>query len=213
VPAKAAGTAASRPQSQALWLSYLTVGYNLLEALASLVAGYLAGSVALTGFGPDSLVESFSGAIMIWRFRPHPGLTRDMEARKEQRAIKLVGYSFFILAGYVMFEAGRKLWFREIPEPTLPGLIIALASIVAMPTLFFFKLRTSRALNSRSFLADARQTMACFFLSLALLAGLGLNYLFGLWQADPITGLMISTVLVREGYQTLRFQELCSCCS
>jgi divalent metal cation (Fe/Co/Zn/Cd) transporter len=209
---KTAGPAARGFQSQALILSYLTLGYNLLEALASLLAGYLAGSVALTGFGLDSLVESLSGAIMIWRFRPHPGLTREMEARKEQRAIKLVGYSFFILAGYVIFESLRKLYFREIPEPTLLGIIIALASIVLMPTLFYFKLRTSRALNSRSFLADARQTLACFFLSVALLVGLGLNYLFGLWQADPITGLIISAVLLKEGYSTLVYQELCSCC-
>jgi divalent metal cation (Fe/Co/Zn/Cd) transporter len=212
VPARPAGPAVSRPQSQALLLSYLTLGYNLLEALASLLAGYLAGSVSLIGFGLDSLVESLSGAIMIWRFRPHPNLTREMEAQKEQRAVKLVGYTFFILAGYVVFESLRKLWYREMPEPTLFGIIIAVASIILMPTLFYFKLRTSRALNSRSFLADARQTLACFFLSVALLVGLGLNYFFGLWQADPITGLIISAVLIKEGYSTLVYQELCTCC-
>ena len=212
MPARPAGPAVSRPQSQALLLSYLTLGYNLLEALVSLLAGYLAGSVSLTGFGLDSLVESLSGAIMIWRFRPHPNLTREMEARKEQWAIKLVGYTFFILAGYVIFESLRKLWYREMPEPTLFGIIIAVASIILMPTLFYFKLRTSRSLNSRSFLADARQTLACFFLSVALLVGLGLNYFFGLWQADPITGLIISAVLLKEGYSTLVYQELCSCC-
>jgi divalent metal cation (Fe/Co/Zn/Cd) transporter len=203
---------ASRPQSQALILSYLTLGYNILEALVSLLAGYLAGSVALLGFGLDSLVESLSGAIMIWRFRPHPKLSLEAEAQKEKLAVKLVGYTFFILAGYVIFESLRKLYFREIPEPTLLGLLIASASIILMPTLYYFKLRTSRALKSRSFLADARQTLACFFLSVALLLGLGLNYLFGLWQADPITGLIISAVLVKEGYSTLVHQELCSCC-
>jgi divalent metal cation (Fe/Co/Zn/Cd) transporter len=212
VPARSAGPAASRPQSQALLLSYLTLGYNLLEALASFLAGYLAGSVSLIGFGLDSLVESLSGAIMIWRFRPHPNPTREMEARKEQRAVKLVGYTFFILAGYVIFESLRKLWYREMPEPSLFGIIIAVASIILMPTLFYFKLRTSRALNSRSFLADARQTLACFFLSVALLVGLGLNYFFGLWQADPITGLIISAILLKEGYSTLVYQELCTCC-
>ena len=203
---------ATRPQSHALILSYLTVGYNLLEALASLLAGYLAGSVALTGFGLDSLVESLSGAIMIWRFRPHPGLTPEQEAWKEKRAIRLVGYTFFILAAYVIVESLRKLYVREIPEPSLLGLIIAGASIILMPTLFYLKRRTSRALHSRSLLADARQTLACFFLSVALLLGLGLNYLFGLWQADPITGLLISAVLLKEGYTTLTAQELCSCC-
>lgn len=177
-----------------------------------MVVGYLAGSVALTGFGLDSVVESLSGAIMIWRFRPHPGLTPEMETRKEQKAVKLVGYSFFILAGYVIFESLRKLFVREIPEPTVLGIIIALASIMLMPTLFYFKLRTSRALHSRSFLADARQTLACFFLSVSLLGGLGLNYFFGLWQADPITGLIISVILLKEGYSTLVHQELCTCC-
>jgi divalent metal cation (Fe/Co/Zn/Cd) transporter len=212
VPVKAVGPAATAPQSHALILSYLTLGYNLLEALAGLLAGYFAGSVALTGFGLDSLVESLSGAIMIWRFRPHPGLTSEMEARKEQRATKLVGCTFFILAGYVIFESLRKLYLREIPEPTLAGMIIAAVSIILMPTLFYFKLRTSRVLHSRSFLADARQTLACFFLSVALLVGLGLNYFFGLWQADPITGLVISAVLLKEGYSTLVYQELCGCC-
>ncbi len=202
----------SRPQSHALILSYLTLGYNLLEALASLLAGYLAGSVALTGFGLDSLVESLSGAIMIWRFRPHPGLTPAQEARKEKLAIKLVGCTFFFLAAYVTFESLRKLYEREMPEPSLLGLIIALISIILMPTLFFLKRRTSRALNSRSLLADARQTLACFFLSIALLLGLGLNYLFGLWQADPVTGLLISAVLLKEGYATLTAEELSSCC-
>ena len=203
---------ATRPRSHALILSYLTVGYNLLEAVASLLAGYLAGSVALTGFGLDSLVESLSGAIMIWRFRPHPCLTPEQEAWKEKRAVRLVGYTFFILAAYVIVESLRKLYVREIPEPSLLGLIIAGASILLMPTLFYLKRRTSRALHSRSLLADARQTLACFFLSVALLLGLGLNYLFGLWQADPITGLLISVVLLKEGYTTLTAQELCSCC-
>ncbi len=157
-------------------------------------------------------MESLSGAIMIWRFRPHPDLTRAQESRKEKKAIKLVGYTFFILAAYVIFESLRKLYFREIPEPTRLGLLIASASIILMPTLFYFKLRTSRALNSRSFLADARQTMVCFFLSVALLLGLGLNYLFGLWQADPIVGLLVSAVLLKEGYATITYEELCSCC-
>ncbi|MCU0788032.1 MAG: cation transporter [Verrucomicrobia bacterium] len=176
------------------------------------MAGYLAGSVALTGFGLDSLVESLSGAIMIWRFYPHPDLTPELEARKEKRAIKLVGWTFLILAAYVAFESLSKLYFQEIPQPSLPGIIIAAVSILLMPTLFFYKRRVSRSLHSRSLLADARQTLACFFLSVALFLGLGLNYLFGLWQADPITGLLISVVLVKEGYSTLTAGELCSCC-
>ena len=188
------------------------MGYNLLEAAVSLFAAYLAGSVALAGFGLDSLVESLSGGIMIWRFRPRPGLTPEAEAQKEKLAIRLVGYTFFILAAYIIFESLRKLYEREMPDPSLLGIIIALVSIILMPTLFYLKRRTGRSLQSRSLLADAKQTLACFFLSVALFLGLGLNYLWGFWQADPIVGLLISAVLLKEGYATLTEEKLCSCC-
>ncbi|MBM4289553.1 MAG: hypothetical protein FJ135_15665 [Deltaproteobacteria bacterium] len=212
MPAQAAGPAPVRLQTHALILAYVTVGYNLLEAAVSLFAAYLAGSVALAGFGLDSLVESLSGGIMIWRFRPRPGLTPEAEARKEKLAIRLVGYTFFILAAYIIFESLRKLYEREMPDPSLLGIIIALVSIILMPTLFYLKRRTGRSLQSRSLLADAKQTLACFFLSVALFLGLGLNYLWGFWQADPIVGLLISAVLLKEGYATLTEEKLCSCC-
>jgi divalent metal cation (Fe/Co/Zn/Cd) transporter len=198
-------------QQKALYLSYFTVGYNLLEALASLLAGYLAGSIALVGFGLDSLVESLSGGVMIWRFRHRPGLSGAAEARLERRAIKIVGYTFLILGAYVLFESLKKLWFREIPSPSLLGIIIAAVSLIVMPGLFLSKYRTGKSLNSRSLMADSKQTLACAWLSLALLVGLGLNYFYGFWQADPLMGLLIVVALTREGYETLKAGRLCGC--
>jgi cation diffusion facilitator family transporter len=199
-------------QKKALLLSYLTVGYNILEGVLSLLAGYLAGSIALVGFGLDSFVESLSAGIMIWRFRRHAELTAAEEERREKLAVKMVGWTFFGLAAYVIYESLKKLAFQEAPAPSLLGIGIALVSLVLMPLLFFQKLRTSSDLGSKSLRADAKQNLACAFLSLALLVGLGLNYVAGLWQADPVIGLIIGAVLVREGYDTLKEGELCSCC-
>lgn len=197
---------------RALWLSYLTVAYNLLEGVVSLLAGCLAGSVALVGFGLDSFVESLSGGVMIWRFRSPGRLRPEEEERREKQAVRLVGWTFIILAAYVIFESLKKLFYREPPDPSLLGLIIAGVSLILMPLLFFLKYRTGTTLESASLKADAKQTLACAFLSLALLVGLGLNYLYGIWQADPVIGLVIAAVLVREGRETLREGKLCTCC-
>ncbi|MCL6621769.1 MAG: cation transporter [Syntrophobacterales bacterium] len=196
---------------RALALSYLTVGYNLLEGLVAVAAGAWAGSIALVGFGLDSFVESLSGMVMIWRFRPHARLSPLEVERREQRAVKLVGLTFFILAAYVLYESAGKLWFQEPPEPTLLGIAIALISLMAMPLLYYLKDRTGRQLGSVSLMADARQTLACAFLSAALLLGLGANYLFGFWQADPAIGLLIGVVLVKEGVEAWRQGKLCAC--
>ncbi|MFZ5448554.1 MAG: cation diffusion facilitator family transporter [Thermodesulfobacteriota bacterium] len=198
---------------KALRLSYFTIGYNVVECIVSLLAGYLAGSIALVGFGLDSLVESLSGGVMIWRFARHERLSAEEEERLERRAIKLVGYTFFILAAYVMYESLEKLIFQEPPAPSLLGIGIALASIIVMPVLFFLKYQTGKSLGSASLMADSKQTLACALLSVALLIGLGLNYLFGIWQADPVIGLVIVGVLVREGYHTVKEEKLCSCAS
>jgi divalent metal cation (Fe/Co/Zn/Cd) transporter len=198
---------------RALLLSYLTVGYNVLEGLISVIAGTLAGSIALVGFGLDSFVESLSGGVMIWRFTRTDGLSPEAEARREQQAVKIVGYTFFVLGAYVLYESVTKLYFREMPHPTLLGLIIAGVSLIAMPALFYVKYRTGRALGSPSLMADSRQTLACAFLSLALLIGLGLNYWHGIWQTDPVIGLVIVGFLFREGYQALKAGKLCTCCS
>ncbi len=200
-------------QKKALRLSYFTVGYNLLEGGLALAAGGLAGSVALVGFGLDSLVESLSGGVMIWRFRHQGRLGPLEEARRELKAVRLVAYTFFILGAYVLYESLSKLIFREIPEPTLFGIVIAAVAALAMPALFFLNYRTAGSLASASLAADARQTLGCFFLSLALLLGLGLNYIWGWWQADPVAGLVIVAYLFKEGYSSLKSGKVCACCS
>lgn len=192
---------------KALWLSYFTVGYNIVEGVVSILAGLLAGSIALVGFGLDSFVESLSGGVMIWRFRRYGKLSEEEEQRMEKRATRLVACTFFILAAYVLYESVERLYFQEVPDPSFFGIIIAIVSIVVMPILFYMKYQTGKSLNSKSLIADSKETLACVLLSLALLVGLGLNYLFGFWQADPIVGLVVMTFLAREGYETLKGEE------
>ena len=187
------------PKKKALILTYITVGYNILEGVVSMIAGYLAGSIALSGFGLDSFVESLSGMVMLWRLRNLTDSPDDDEERREEKAVRLIGYTFFILAAYVFYESANKLYFREKPESSLFGIIIALVSLITMPVLFHQKYRTAHELDSRSLMADSKETLACIMLSASLLIGLGLNYLFGIWWADPVTGLVIVFFLIREG--------------
>jgi cation diffusion facilitator family transporter len=189
--------------SKALLLSYFTVGYNIVEFIISIIAGILAGSIALIGFGSDSLVESLSGIIMIWRFRKHGKISEEDEEKIEKKATTLVGISFFIFGFYVLYESIKKLYLSEKPEPSMLGIIIAITSIIVMPTLFYMKNKTGKTIGSKSLIADSKQTLACLFMSISLLAGLGLNYYYGFWQADPIVGLLITAFLFMEGYETL----------
>ena len=196
---------------RALWLSYLTVGYNILEGVVSIAAGALAGSVALVGFGLDSFVESISGGVMVWRFRMHGKISEEEEEKIEKKAVKFVAYTFFVLGAYVLYESVKKLYLHETPDPSLLGIIIARVSIIVMPILFYMKYQTGKKIESRSLVADSKETLACVFLSVSLLVGLGLNYLYGFWQADPIVGLIIVAYLFKEGYTTRKEEELCSC--
>jgi len=188
---------------RALLLSYFTVSYNIVEGILSLLAGSMAGSIALIGFGLDSFVESLSGMVVIWRFRLHGKISEEEEEKAEQKAERFIGYTFFILALYVLYESIKKLYLGEITAPSLFGIIIAIVSLITMPILFLLKYRTGRRIGSRSLIADSKETLACSFLSLGLLAGLGLNYLYGLWQADPVIALVIVAYLVKEGWETL----------
>jgi divalent metal cation (Fe/Co/Zn/Cd) transporter len=198
-------------QRKALLLSYFTVAYNLLEGAVSVWAGVLAKSTALIGFGFDSFVESLSGGIMVWRFRKREWSSETEEMKVEKKAIRLVAFTFFILGAYVLFESGRKLYLQEAAEPSLFGIIIAIVSLIVMPVLFWMKYKTGKSLGSRSLVADSKQTLACMFLSAALLVGLGLNYAFHLWWADPAAGVLIAGYLLREGYETWQEEKLCSC--
>jgi len=179
------------------------------QQIVSIIAGLIAGSTALIGFGSDSFVESLSGSIMLWRFRSRKTISEEQEEKLEARAVRLIGIAFLVFAAYVIFESVQKLYFREPPDPSLLGIIIALASIVVMPVLYLIKVRTARRIASRSLLADSKQTLACVLLSVALLIGLGMNYLYAIWWADPAPGVMIPIFLVREGYEAIQNKDLC----
>lgn len=189
-------------RKKALYLEYATVGYNVLEGFFSILAGLVAGSIALIGFGVDSAIESVSGAVLIWRLT-RTGLDEDEGERAERKATRLVAWSFFLLGGYVLFESAKKIYFQEAPEPSLLGMIIAALSIVTMPVLAYLKFMAAQKLNSRALAADSKETLVCALLSVALLIGLGLNYIFGLWWADPAAALVIVAFIFWEGFETL----------
>lgn len=191
----------------ALLLEYFTVGYNILEAVASIFFGLASSSIALVGFGLDSIVESLSGMILIWRLRKHETTSAAEEKRSEKKAMKFVGLTFLLLGLYVLYESVQKLIFAEIAEPSMPGIIIAILSIIIMPILSFKKRQLGEKIGSRALIADSEETLACAFLSVPLLLGLGANYLFGFWQADPLTGLIIVIFIFREGLEWWRESE------
>lgn len=189
-------------------LEYLTVGWNSLEAIASLFAGLLAGSVALVGFGVDSLIEMSSGLILLWRL----GAGERDESRREEierRALKLVGVSFLALAAYVGYEATTALVRREAPEASAAGIVIAALSLVVMPILARAKRGVAARLRSRALEADSRQTDICAYLSAILLGGLALNAAAGWWWADPVAALLMTPIIISEGVEALRGESCC----
>ena len=191
---------------KALHLEYFTVGYNIVEAVAAVAAGRLAGSISLIGFGLDSIVESLSGLVLIWRLKKHGRISTDEEERIERRATRFVGVTFFILGIYVLFESVKKIITKDIPDPSLFGIIIAVVSLVVMPLLASAKLRIGKRLGLTSLVADSKETFVCAVLSAALLIGLLSNYLFGFWLSDPLVGLIIAGFLFKEGHELI-FEE------
>lgn len=189
---------AAEPYRKALWLEYFTVAYNIIEGLVSIGAGMMAGSIALVGFGLDSFIESFSGTILIWRLKNHSD-DGAKEKELDGKAVRLVGWSFFILAAYVAIESIRKLYLHEMPDGSLIGIVISLISIVIMRSLAAQKLELGERIKSRALIADSRETVACICFSVTLIAGLLLNYVLGWWWADPVASLVIAAMLVREG--------------
>jgi divalent metal cation (Fe/Co/Zn/Cd) transporter len=187
-------------------LEYLTIAWNSLEAVAAIGAGLFAGSIALVGFGVDSVIETSSGAILLWRLRDG-----ERGEARERIALRLVGISFLLLAAYVAFDAAKSLLMREPPEASYPGIGIAALSLVVMPLLAGAKRRVAAQLNSRALQADARQTDLCAYLSAILLGGLLLNALFGWWWADPVAALIMLPIIAKEGVEALR-GETCNDC-
>jgi divalent metal cation (Fe/Co/Zn/Cd) transporter len=185
-------------------LEYLTIGWNMLEGMIAVGAGFVAGSVSLVGFGFDSFIESLSGGALLWRLRSD----EDAE-RREQLALKLVGVSFLILAAYVAFDAAKSLIKREPPEASYVGIGLSILSLIVMPLLARAKRRVAAGLNSRALTADSRQTDICAYLSAILLGGLLLNALFGWWWADPVAALIMVPIIANEGVEALRGETCC----
>ncbi len=191
-------------------LEYFTVGWNSLEAIVSILAGLIAGSIALVGFGLDSVIETSSGLALLWRLRHANERDAESRERAERIAVRIVGVSFLLLAVYVGFEAARDLWLRQAPEHSIPGIVIATLSLIAMPLLARAKRRVAQTLNSNALKADSRQTDICAYLSAILLGGLLLNALAGWWWADPVAGLIMVPIIAREGVEALR-GDACAC--
>lgn len=187
-------------------LEYLTIGWNLIEALVSILAGVVAGSASLLGFGVDSLIESASAFTLLWRLREG-----EEGQEREKMALKLVGISFLILAAYIAFEALDSLISVEPPEVSYAGIAIASLSLIVMPILARAKRNVAADLNSRAMKADSRQTDICAYLSLILLVGLGLNALFGWWWADSVAALIMTPIIVKEGIEALRGENCDDC--
>ena len=188
-----------------VWLEYFTVGWNSLEAVVAIGAGLLAGSIALVGFGFDSIIEVVSGVILLWRLRAElTGAGSEESERAERRALFAVGVSFFVLCAYILYESGKKLWLREHPQESPVGLVLACLSLVVMPALAFAKHRTAKKLGSRALAADAKETAVCSYLSLTLVLGLGLNAWIGWWWADPLAALAMLPLIVNEGREAIQ---------
>jgi divalent metal cation (Fe/Co/Zn/Cd) transporter len=181
-----------------------TISYNVIEAAVALAAGAQASSTALIGFGLDSVIEVSSALAVAWQFAG-----RDPEAR-EKIALRVIAFSFFALAAYVTVDAARSLSGFGEAQPSTIGIILAATSLVIMPILSWGQRRTGRELGSTSAVADSKQTLLCTYLSAVLLVGLVLNGLFGWSWADPLAGLVIAGIAVKEGIGALRGDACCS---
>lgn len=182
----------------------MSVAYNIVEAVIAISAGVAAGSIALVGFGLDSVVEVSSGLIILWQF------SHQIPESREKQALRLLALSFFALAAYVGFESVRALFFGTAAQPSPVGIGLAIASLVIMPFISFAQRRTGHSLGSNAVIADGTQTLLCTYLSAALLAGLILNATLGWSWADPIVALIIAAVAFREGLEAWRGEGCCS---
>jgi divalent metal cation (Fe/Co/Zn/Cd) transporter len=189
-------------------LEHLTIAWNAVEAAVSIAAGLYAGSIALIGFGLDSVIETTSGAALLWRLHLDAPARRE---RAERIALRIVGICFLALAAYVAYDSAMSLYHREKPEESTPGIVIAVASLIAMPLLARAKRKVAVVLKSRALHADSRQTDICAYLSGILLGGLLLNLLLGWWWADPVAALLMVPLIAREGVEALRGEDPCHC--
>jgi divalent metal cation (Fe/Co/Zn/Cd) transporter len=188
-------------------LQYVTMAWNSGEAVVALTAGFFAGSIALVGFGFDSVIEVTSGAAALWRLGHDSNEVRREAA--ERRSLRIIGICFLILAAYVLYESVGGLVEGKAPQRSITGIIIAALSLIVMPLLVRYKRRIAGRLASGALEAEARQTRVCAYLSAILLVGLGLNAWWGWWWADPLAGLGMVPLIAWEGLEAVRGRTCC----
>jgi divalent metal cation (Fe/Co/Zn/Cd) transporter len=184
-------------------LAWAGIGWHVVEATVAVTAGVVASSVALVGFGADSLIEALAGLVVIWRLA-------SAHAMSERRAQQMIAISFYVLSAYVAVEAIRSLAAADRPAVSWVGIGLSIVTLATMPPLAAAKARVADALGSSATKSESRQTMLCAYLSAALLVGLGLNALLGWWWADPVTALGIAGVAVKEGRGAWRGESCCT---
>jgi divalent metal cation (Fe/Co/Zn/Cd) transporter len=188
----------SRLRRRGFWLEYASMGWMVVEAGVAITAGVIASSIALIGFGLDSVIEFFSAVIVVWQLR---GKAR------ETRAVQLIGVTFFALAVYLVAESIYALVTRARPEQSAAGLAVTAAALVIMPGLALAKRRTGQALGNRTLIADSAETAFCAFTAAAALLGVGSNAAVGWWWADPAAALVIAGLAVKEGWEAFEDED------
>lgn len=190
-------------------LEYFTIVWNAIEGLVAVIAGVIAGSISLVGFGIDSIIEVTSGGVLLWRMAVDADVPR--RERNERWALRVVGICFLLLAAYIAYESGADLWSTKAPEHSIAGIVLACVSLIVMPLLSRAKRKVGTALGSAAMHADAKQAEFCTYLSGILLVGLSLNALFGLWWADPAAGLIMVPIIAKEGIDGLQGKACDDC--
>jgi divalent metal cation (Fe/Co/Zn/Cd) transporter len=191
-------------------LECFTIAWNTLEGLVAVIAGAVAGSISLVGFGIDSFIEVTSGSVLLWRM----SVDSDVHRREsnEKRALRIVGACFLLLAAYITYDSIVDLWSKRAPEHSISGIVLACVSLVVMPLLSRAKRRVGRAMGSAAMRADAKQTEFCTYLSAILLIGLLLNAFLGWWWSDSLAALIMVPIITKEGMDGLR-GKACDDCS
>jgi divalent metal cation (Fe/Co/Zn/Cd) transporter len=196
--------------NRGLLLNYVTLGYNSLEGLIAIAAGLTAGSIALVGFGLDSVIEVSASLAALWRL--YRDTDERLRVRAEQATLRIVGALFLALATYVTIDATQALYTRTAPDESIVGIVLAALSLAVMPLLAREKRRVALALGSGALVAEARQTLFCTYLSAILLGGLLLNAAVGWWWADPLAALVMVPIIAKEGLESIRGHSACSDC-
>jgi divalent metal cation (Fe/Co/Zn/Cd) transporter len=189
----------------AVILALATVAWNVVEGVIAIATGVESESIALVGFGLDSFIEVFAAGVIVWRLTANHA----SHEQAERRAITLIGVSFILLGTYVAVQATFNLLAREEPEASLPGILLATASLIVMPGLAWAKRSVADALSSHSLRAESTQTLVCACLSVLLVIGLLLNAAFGIWWADPVAALAMAPLIIREGWVTISKRDVC----